>query len=92
MMMMMMMMMMMIIIIIIIIITIIKLHDVTFTGKRLPVESTYIIIIVLIYFLQSPVLNLRVPTAISNMIPAQQILKIALRILLVRCQPTNAVA
>ena len=64
----------------------------TFTGNWLPVESIYIIIIVLIYFLQGPVLILRVPTAITNLNPAQHILKIALRNLLVRCQPTNAVA
>ena len=52
-----------------------------------------IIIIIIIYFLQSTVGKIRRrPPAITNKIPAQKVLKIALETSFVRCQPTNAVA
>ena len=51
------------------------------------------IIIIIIYFLQSTVGKIRRrPPAITYKIPAQKVLKIALETSFVRCQPTNAVA
>ena len=51
------------------------------------------IIIIIIYFLQSTVGKIRRrPPAITYKIPAQKVLRIALETSFVRCQPTNAVA